>query len=439
MKDSGATGVYKDYVDRVVAAVAAETAVALNPILPNVEQGHGRVNLRHSLEQDSSAFKSVMFDAMSHEIADTGKSFSMCVSAMAGARVAPYFDSTFKFTLVWTDRPGHPSYEKQLVNDLDLWVWDSEGTVIYPANNNDERDRLNNVEKVVVDADAAGAKAFNVVVHGYRVPEGPQPFSLVVTGPATSFGWLSGRCAGTTCPPGQNGQQCSGSPCSSGSCDCPAGNFDLACNAIPSPPPSHPPSPPPIVPPPVAPPNPLPPGMNYGFNVELVANGTIAVAPTAAFDKTNLAAYLNIPIARVNIASNILVDPEGTGKLFVGAILTAAAYTQEEAEALAVALEAIATLDASRIEDLLGFTATSFQLPASIDGSMVIAAPPSPQSPIDGDDGLKGGDIAAIILGVMVFILILIILAMLVKGGGAAKQQSISASGVQITTTSNAS
>lgn len=82
-----------------------------------------------------------------------------------------------RITLVWTDPPGSPSSAKALVNDLDL-------TVISPSGKtylgNGQPDRLNNVEGVDVLQPEVGS--WRVNVRGVNVPQGPQPFVLVVSG-----------------------------------------------------------------------------------------------------------------------------------------------------------------------------------------------------------------------------------------------------------------
>ena len=95
-----------------------------------------------------------------------------------------------RITLAWTDYPATPGAGKMLVNDLDLEVIAPDGkhyygnTGVYNPNNSCVRagqwDRCNNVEGMLIP------KAFNgsytVIVHGYNVPNGPQPFALVASG-----------------------------------------------------------------------------------------------------------------------------------------------------------------------------------------------------------------------------------------------------------------
>jgi len=111
----------------------------------------------------------------------------------------------FRATLVWTDYPSSPAAQQHLVNDLDLIVLDETGKAYY---GNGEKshikasvhgaDKKNNVEDVVMNQHDlevianAVAKAvskpvsdtvlFNVVIRGSFVPQGPQPYALVMTG-----------------------------------------------------------------------------------------------------------------------------------------------------------------------------------------------------------------------------------------------------------------
>jgi hypothetical protein len=90
-------------------------------------------------------------------------------------------------TLVWTDYPGAAAASKALVNDLDLVVTAPNGTQ-YKGNvfnggwsqTGGSADRINNVENVYIQSASAGT--WTVRVSGYNVPNGPQPFALVVDG-----------------------------------------------------------------------------------------------------------------------------------------------------------------------------------------------------------------------------------------------------------------
>jgi hypothetical protein len=107
----------------------------------------------------------------------------------------------FRATLVWTDRPGTPGTGKQLVNDLDLEVratisstldMDFFGNGSRAARYRDtQRDRTNNAEEVTLPNPYPGL--YRVRVTGFNVPQGPQPFALVVSAPLANGLGISGR------------------------------------------------------------------------------------------------------------------------------------------------------------------------------------------------------------------------------------------------------
>jgi hypothetical protein len=93
----------------------------------------------------------------------------------------------FKATLVWSDYPANPGASPALVNNLNLVVT-APGGAVYRGNNfsggwsstGGVADNANNVESVYVPSPAVGQ--WSVRVEGGNVPQGPQPFALVVTG-----------------------------------------------------------------------------------------------------------------------------------------------------------------------------------------------------------------------------------------------------------------
>ncbi len=95
----------------------------------------------------------------------------------------------FRITLAWTDYPGQPSAAKALVNDLDLEVIAPDGTHYYGNQGlyttgqclrSGKWDACNNVEGIIIPNALYGT--YTVIVHGYSVPQGPQPFALVASG-----------------------------------------------------------------------------------------------------------------------------------------------------------------------------------------------------------------------------------------------------------------
>jgi hypothetical protein len=106
----------------------------------------------------------------------------------------------FRATLVWTDHPGTPGTGKQLVNDLDLEVratisstqsMDFFGNGSRAVRYRDtQRDRTNNAEEVTLPNPYPGL--YRVRVTGFNVPQGPQPFALVVSAPLANGLGISG-------------------------------------------------------------------------------------------------------------------------------------------------------------------------------------------------------------------------------------------------------
>jgi subtilisin family serine protease len=82
-----------------------------------------------------------------------------------------------RVTLVWTDYPASTYAAKTLVNDLDLIVTLPDGSTV---RGNGTVDRKNNVEGVDIYSPPLGT--YTITVQAYNVPQGPQPFALVVSG-----------------------------------------------------------------------------------------------------------------------------------------------------------------------------------------------------------------------------------------------------------------
>ena len=141
--------------------------------IPNNHEGWGRVNLAEATDGTAQ-----YVDETSGLNTNGVLSYQYSVSS-AG--------SPFKVTLVWTDYPGAASASKTLVNDLDLKVTSPSGEVYYGnvfnggwSTTGGGADRTNNVENVYVQSAETGS--WTVEVRGYNVPNGPQPFALVVDG-----------------------------------------------------------------------------------------------------------------------------------------------------------------------------------------------------------------------------------------------------------------
>jgi hypothetical protein len=143
-----------------------------NPI-PNRHEGWGRVDLNSA----TNGRRQFVDGAAS---LTTGASATYPYTIASGG-------SPFKVTLAWSDPASSTSASKNLVNDLDLVVFAPDGTQ-YRGNvftggwsqSGGTADHVNNLENVYVSSASPGA--WTVIVQGYNVPTGPQPFALVVDG-----------------------------------------------------------------------------------------------------------------------------------------------------------------------------------------------------------------------------------------------------------------
>jgi serine protease AprX len=139
--------------------------------IPNVHEGWGRVDLVNATDAGDH------YDDETQPLS-TGTSASLTFDVTSPG-------TPFKATLAWTDYPASTTAEISLVNDLDLTVVAPDGTT-YKGNvfsdgwsaTGGAFDRRNNVENVYVFSAAVGT--WTITVSGYNVPEGPQPFALVV-------------------------------------------------------------------------------------------------------------------------------------------------------------------------------------------------------------------------------------------------------------------
>lgn len=143
--------------------------------IPNSHEGWGRVNVANATDNG-------------HKFDDNAAGLSTNGTAIYQASVNT--SGALKITLVWSDYPSTATAAANLVNDLDLTVTSPSGTV-YRGNvfsggwsqTGGSADRVNNVENVYVQTAATGT--WTIEVKGFNVPNGPQPFALVVDGAAT--------------------------------------------------------------------------------------------------------------------------------------------------------------------------------------------------------------------------------------------------------------
>jgi hypothetical protein len=144
--------------------------------IPNNHEGWGRVNVNNATDG-------------SHQFVENTTGLSTGGSATYQFNIGAG-GSPFKVTLVWSDYPSTETASVNLVNNLDLTVT-APGGAVYRGNvfsggwsqTGGSADNRNNVENVYAQSAAAGT--WTVQVSGFNVPNGPQPFALVVDG---SFG-----------------------------------------------------------------------------------------------------------------------------------------------------------------------------------------------------------------------------------------------------------
>ncbi|MDY7094458.1 MAG: S8 family serine peptidase [Acidobacteriota bacterium] len=98
---------------------------------------------------------------------------------------------SLKVTLTWTDYPSTPVAAVHLVNDLDLLVSGPSGTFrgnVFAGGASGTGGTFNHrdtVEQVYLPAPAAGE--YTVTVDAFNLPQGPQPYALVVSGDLTAL------------------------------------------------------------------------------------------------------------------------------------------------------------------------------------------------------------------------------------------------------------
>lgn len=167
--------------------------------IPNVHEGWGRVNLVAATSSSQQFIENT-----------TGLSTGGSVSHPFTIGSA---GSPFKVSLVWSDYPSTAAAAANLVNNLNLVVTSPTGTV-YRGNvfsggwsqTGGTADTVNNVENVYVQSAATGA--WTVQVSGANVPQGPQPFALVING---AFGTVTDNPPTVSITAPANGATVSGS------------------------------------------------------------------------------------------------------------------------------------------------------------------------------------------------------------------------------------
>jgi subtilisin family serine protease len=185
-------------------------------------QGWGRVLLENSLFFTGQARKLwVKDDDTPFATGSTNESRTYNFSIASSAE-------PLKVTLAWTDFPSTPAASVNLNNDLDLIVTGPGGTVLGNvfsggvSTTGGTADRRNTLEQVLLNNPATGT--YTVTARSFNVPNGPQPFAVVVTGA------LGATCS--TNPECDDGLFCNGAEtCNAGLCQ--AGSnpcSPLSCN-----------------------------------------------------------------------------------------------------------------------------------------------------------------------------------------------------------------
>lgn len=142
--------------------------------IPNVHEGWGRINVAAGTDGTAQFVDNTAG-------LSTGGSASYSYDAPGG--------QPLKISLVWSDYPSTAAAAANLVNNLNLTVT-GPGGVTYRGNvfgggwsqTGGIADTVNNVENVYVQSAAAGT--WTAQVSGANVPNGPQPFAIVVRGAA---------------------------------------------------------------------------------------------------------------------------------------------------------------------------------------------------------------------------------------------------------------
>jgi hypothetical protein len=148
--------------------------------IPNNDQGWGRILLDNVLYFPGDARKLWIVDETTgFETGSSGESLVYFVEVASGGQ-------PFEVTLAWTDYPAIAAANPTIVNDLDLLVTGPTGTyygnefVSGQSVTGGSADRINTLENMLLSTPTPGL--WKITVTSFSVPNGPQPFALVVTG-----------------------------------------------------------------------------------------------------------------------------------------------------------------------------------------------------------------------------------------------------------------
>lgn len=153
--------------------LASSRGIASRATWPDNVQGYGRITLDRALFFSSDDEQLWVLD---HAGLQTGQSYSHALTVGAHQELRAF--------LVWTDYPSTPVAANNLVNNLDLSLSGPGGSFLGNVWNNGvsttggSADTVNNVEALRLQEPALGS--YTLTVQGSAVPQGPQPFALVV-------------------------------------------------------------------------------------------------------------------------------------------------------------------------------------------------------------------------------------------------------------------
>ncbi|NCC52698.1 MAG: hypothetical protein EOM20_15970, partial [Spartobacteria bacterium] len=134
---------------------------------PNNVEGWGQVNLEETL------FPSI------GNMAGLDFTNGLVTAATNSLQVVVLDSAEVNFTMTYSDYPATAGSGKKLINDLDVLVVGPDGSNYFP-NGFAGADHTNNTETIVIPTPAPGH--YTVYIIGYNVPEGPQPYALVIHG-----------------------------------------------------------------------------------------------------------------------------------------------------------------------------------------------------------------------------------------------------------------
>jgi len=158
---------------------SAQNMTGVSSPIPSNPQGWGRILLDNVMYWAGETRKLFATDDTGFPTGSTGsKQWQFNVSSSS---------VPFKVTVAWTDYPSTPAASPHINNDIDLIVTAPGGTV-YRGNvfsggqstTGGSADRRNTLEQVLLLTPATGV--YTITVQAYNIPNGPQPFALVVTG-----------------------------------------------------------------------------------------------------------------------------------------------------------------------------------------------------------------------------------------------------------------